>query len=192
MRWEVLQSERMYQCRMFSVRRHYSRSLSSGMAGDFYVIETRDWVNVVPLTADRRLVLVRQFRHSIANLSLEVPAGLIDESDASPQAAALRELREETGYAGDKIVPLGVVHPNPALMNNRCYMFAAYDVELVSAPQWDVTEELVVETVAVEEIGELIRGGAITNALTLVAFQLMAVRGAPGAGHLWPGPAPEG
>jgi len=176
MEWEVLTSKIMYRCGIFSVRRDASRSLRNGMTHDFHVLETHDWVNLVPITPDRRVVMVRQFRHGIRQLTLEVPAGVLDDDDASPAVAAVRELREETGYEASAVVPLGVIHPNPALSNNRCHMFAAYDVTEVGAPQWDSTEEIGVELVPLETVPELICCGAISNALTLVAFQLFDLR----------------
>jgi ADP-ribose pyrophosphatase len=175
MRWHVIKSEIIYRCRIFSVRRDQSRSQGSGLTHDFHVLETSDWVNVVPLTGDRNVVMVRQFRHGIRELTLEVPAGLIDASDATPADAARRELREETGYAAGRLVPLGIVHPNPAIMNNRCHMFVAYDSELQGEPQWDATEELAVEVVPLDRLPELIRRGAVSNALTVVAFHLLSL-----------------
>jgi ADP-ribose pyrophosphatase len=175
-RWEVLKSDIIYRCRIFSVRRDQSRSLRSGQTGDFHVLESNDWVNVVPLTPEQQVVMVRQFRHGIRDLTLEVPAGLIDPGDRSPAQAAMRELREETGYAARELIPLGTVHPNPAMMNNHCYIFVARDVELQGAPQWDATEELVVESVPLDRVPELIVNGTISNALTLVAFHLLELR----------------
>ncbi len=175
MRWEVIKSEIIYRCRIFSVRRDQSRSQGTGLTHDFHVLETSDWVNVVPLTGDRHVVMVRQFRHGIRELTLEVPAGLIDASDATPADAARRELREETGYATGRMVPLGIVHPNPALMNNRCHMFVAYDSVLEGAPQWDATEELAVEVVPLDRVPGLIRRGVVSNALTVVAFHLLSL-----------------
>ena len=175
MHWDVLKSEIIYRCRIFSVRRDLSRSQATGQTHDFHVLESSDWVNVVPLTRDRRVVMVRQFRHGVRDLTLEVPAGLMDDSDAAPADAGLRELREETGYASPRIAPLGVVHPNPAMMNNRCHMFVAYDIELVDAPQWDTTEELAVEVVPLDQVPALIRDGTVSNALTVVAFHLLSL-----------------
>lgn len=175
MRWDVLKSEIIYRCRIFSVRRDESRSRGTGQTHDFHVLETGDWVNVVPLTASGHVVMVRQYRHGIRDLTLEVPAGLIDDTDDAPADAALRELREETGYASSDITSLGTVHPNPAILTNRCHMFAAYDVVRVGAPQWDATEELTVETIALDQIPDLIRRGAISNALTVVAFHLLGL-----------------
>jgi ADP-ribose pyrophosphatase len=174
--WEVLKSDITYRCRIFSVRRDRSRSVRSGRTWDFHVLETSDWVNVVPLTRAQEVVMVRQFRHGIRDLTLEVPAGLIDPGDHVPAEAALRELREETGYATPDLVLLGTVHPNPAIMNNRCHMFVAHDVELQGMPQWDATEELAVELVPLARVPELIVNGTISNALTLVAFHLLELR----------------
>lgn len=175
MRWDIIKSDIVYRCGIFALRRDQSRSQGTGQTHDFHVLEAGDWVNIVPLTRDRRVVMVRQFRHGIRDLTLEVPAGLIDDTDAAPADAALRELREETGYAGQRIAPLGVVHPNPAIMNNRCHMFVAYNVERVGAPQWDTTEELAVETIALDEVPALIRRGSVSNALTVVAFHLLGL-----------------
>jgi len=172
MHWEVLASEIMFRCRIFTVRRNHSRSLGSGQTHDFHVLDASDWVNVIPVTRDRHVVMVRQFRHGIRDVTMEVPAGLIDPDEA-PAAAACRELREETGYAASGVQPLGVVHPNPGIMNNRCHIFVASDVQLVGPPQWDATEELSVELVHLDHVAELIRSGAISNALTLVSFHLL-------------------
>jgi len=175
MRWELMTSEVMYHCRLFTVRRDRSRSPRSRQTHDFHVLETSDWVNVVPLTADEHVVMVRQFRHGIRDCTLEVPAGLVDATDRNSSAAALRELREETGYTSRRMMPLGAVHPNPAIMTNRCHMFVAYDVEEVGAPEWDATEELAVEIVPLGEVPGLIRSGLVSNALTLVAFHLLSL-----------------
>jgi len=172
-RWTVEHSEIAYRCRIFDVRRDRSRSQETGNVHDFHVLEVRDWVNVVPITPDRQVILVRQFRHGIGDLTLEVPAGILDAQDASPAIGAARELREETGYEPSRIAPLGVVHPNPAIMNNRCHMFVADDVVRVGEQDLDGTEEVTVESVPLTKIPDLIRDGTISNALTLVAFQLL-------------------
>jgi 8-oxo-dGTP pyrophosphatase MutT (NUDIX family) len=172
MKWEVLHSEIVCRCRIFDVRRQTSRRRQDGPAHDFHVIETRDWVTVLPITRQGEVVMVRQFRHGIGSVTLEVPAGVVDPTDPSPSAAAERELLEETGYVGRRFEGLGSVHPNPAIMNNRCHVFAARDAELSGATAWDATEELVLEVVPLARVSELIRAGAISNALTLVAFQL--------------------
>jgi ADP-ribose pyrophosphatase len=175
-RWQSMHSEVDFRCRIFSVRREHSRQLSTGRAHDFFVIDTPDWVTVVPVTADDDVVMVRQFRHGIGALTLEFPAGLVDPSDASSAVAAARELREETGCSAATFEVLGVVHPNPALQSNRCHIFLARDVLRAGPPQWDHTEEIAIETVPLRDVPRLVAAGAITNALTIVAFHLAAAK----------------
>ena len=108
--WTTLESEPIQDCRVFSVRRIRTRSPRTGDAHDFFAIDSSDWVNVVPITPDGRVVMVRQYRHGAGELTLETPGGLVDPGE-TPAAAAARELLEETGYAADEIVSLGAVSP---------------------------------------------------------------------------------
>ena len=84
----------------------------------FYVVEAPDWINVIPLTPDNEVLLLRQFRFGVDDFTLEIPGGICDPGEP-PLEAAGRELREETGHAAGEIVELGWVHPNPAIQNNR-------------------------------------------------------------------------
>ncbi len=172
MKWTVLESEEMFRCRPFVVHRRRSRSETIDRIDDFFVLEARDWANVVPLTPAGEIVCVRQFRHGIGDFTLEVPAGLIDPHDPSPVAAAERELREETGYRCAAIVPIGELQPNPALFTNRCHVFLATGVEYEGAPQWDPNEEMEIELVKAVDLPELVRTGRIRNALTVAALHL--------------------
>ncbi len=176
MKWNVLRSQKAFRSPVFDVRTDYSRAESNGLEHEFQIVEARDWVNVIPLTPDDQVVLVRQYRHGIRDFTLEVPAGVIDPEDASPRVAAERELREETGYAARRLESLGVVHPNPAIMNNSCHVFVAHAAQQVGLPQWDQTEEMSIEMHRLDTIVDLIRKGAISNALTIVAFQLLQLR----------------
>jgi len=176
MDWKLVSAELILRRRIFNVWQQRRRSPRTGQEHEFDVLETSDWVNVVPVTPDRRVVLVRQFRHGIGQTTLEVPAGLIDPADVSPTHAGARELREETGYAAADLVPLGVVHPNPAIQNNRCHIFLARDACRVGEVQWDHTEEIAVELVPVGEIGPLIESGEISHALAVTALLLALPR----------------
>ena len=88
-----------------------------------------------------------------------------------------REMREETGYDGDDVVPIGVIHPNPAIQPNRCHSFLARDVKPVTTVSFDSTEECEVVLVPLDEIPELIRRGVITHALVVVAFHHLLLAG---------------
>ena len=126
-------------------------------------------MNVVALTDDDRLVLVRQFRYGIDDFSLEIPGGMIDPGE-DPVAAAQRELREETGYAGGPAHLLGRVHPNPAIQNNRCHLVLVENAQLQGAPAWDHDEEIEVSTAPVSDVLTWARTGRITHSLVLCAL----------------------
>ena len=95
---------------------------------------------------------------------------MVDQEDVSPLHAARREMQEETGYDTDDIIPLGAIHPNPAIQANRCHSFLARNVEKISEPHFDTTEETEVTLVPVSELPEIVRQGRITHALVVVAF----------------------
>jgi 8-oxo-dGTP pyrophosphatase MutT (NUDIX family) len=134
----------------------------------FYRIECGDWVNILPVTSDHQVVLVKQYRAGIENFSIEIPGGLIDEGE-DPSHAALRELREETGYSTvpEKLIDLGFVHPNPAIMNNKCFLFAAEDVKMSGTQQLDMMEDIEILLMPLREFIEQIRNNEITHALVL-------------------------
>jgi 8-oxo-dGTP pyrophosphatase MutT (NUDIX family) len=139
---------------------------------DFYLLEAIDWVNVIPITPEGQVIFVRQYRYGTQEVSLEIPGGAIDPVDASPQEAALRELREETGYAPEQLIYLGAIAPNPAILTNRCHVFLAENVRLVGLQQLDGAEEIEVVLLDVAEIPKRIARGEISHALVLAALYL--------------------
>jgi len=174
--WERLASEIAYACRIFSIRRDRARVSRDDTEHDFHVLESTDWVNIVPITPSGEVVLVRQFRHGIQECTLEIPGGMVDPEDASPLEAARREMIEESGYDSKLIEALGSIHPNPAIQNNHCHSFVAYDVECRHVPSFDSSEETEVVLVPLVRIPDLIRAGDITHALVVVAFHWLALR----------------
>jgi len=167
--WDIVSSTRDRSYRIFDLRTDRARSPRTGQEYDFYVLETAPWVNVIPLTAAREVVMIEQYRHGTREVTLEIPGGLIEPGD-SPAEAARRELREETGYAGGELIDLGFVHPNPAIQNNRCHTFLAEGVTRAGGQEMDEKEDIEVLLVPLADIPRLIREGRISHALVIVAF----------------------
>ena len=167
--WQCIQSRSNDSFRIFSVRTDTSLSPRTGIEHDFYIIESRDWINVIPLAADHRVVMIKQYRHGSRKVTLEIPGGLVDPGD-TPEKAAARELMEETGYQAEELVKIGVVNPNPALFNNRCYTFIARNIQKISEPMPDQTEDIEVVLIPISNIQELISKGEIDHAMVITAF----------------------
>jgi ADP-ribose diphosphatase len=180
--WTTLESESIQDCRVFSVRRVRAQSPRTGDAHDFFAIDSSDWVNVVPITSDGCVVMVRQYRHGAGELTLETPGGLVDPGE-TPVAAAARELLEETGYAAAEIVSLGAVNPNPALFSNRLHGFLARGAQRVREVQNESTEETHVELVPLAALREEVRAGRVNHALVIaVAYLFELDAGSVGGG----------
>jgi 8-oxo-dGTP pyrophosphatase MutT (NUDIX family) len=167
--WETQSSSVVADYRIFRVRKDHCVSPRTRCGHDFWVLEIADWVNVVALTADEQVVLVRQYRFGRQQATLEVAGGVIDAGE-SPLAAAARELREETGYAAESVILIGSVEPNPAIQNNRCYTALALGCRKVGELQLDEREDIEVVTAPLASVPRLLAEGQITHALVFAAF----------------------
>lgn len=170
--WRPLDREELVRHRILTLWR---QRLGAGEERrEALVVDAPEWVNVVPLTAEGRVLLVRQWRFGVAAQTLEIPGGMVEEGAAA--AAAARELEEETGHRAGTLEPLGVLHPNPAFLSNRLSVFLATDLERLGEPLGDGGEEIELETAPLDRIPDLITSGRISHALVVAAFYLLARR----------------
>ncbi|NQT56858.1 MAG: NUDIX hydrolase [Desulfobacteraceae bacterium] len=167
--WKLISSKQGKSYRIFSLRTDRAISPRTGHEHDFFVLESSSWINVIPLTPQNQVVLIRQYRHGIREVALEIPGGLVETHD-TPVEAAKRELSEETGYKASKMIFLGSVHPNPAIQNNQCFTFLAKDVFIAGEQHQDEKEDIEVLLRPLTEIPRLIREGEISHSLVLAAF----------------------
>ncbi|MES2696900.1 MAG: NUDIX hydrolase [Verrucomicrobiota bacterium] len=170
-RWEKLGRTLQLKTRIFDVDAVRYRHPARATERDFVVINAPDWVNVIALTPDHQLVMVRQFRYGIDEFSLEIPGGVMDPGE-DPVTAGLRELREETGYTGAPAKLLGSVHPNPAMQSNRAHFVFVEGAVKSHELEWDADEELHSTLEPVESVLTKARNGGISHALVMNGLML--------------------
>lgn len=143
---------------------------------DFTVLESNDWVNIIPITKDNKIVLVEQYRHGIDEITFEIPGGLVDKNEL-PIDAAFRECMEETGFKGKgNLELLGVSRPNPAFLTNRCHTYLWNDCERISKQDLDTNEVINIHTVDIKEVKEMILSGKIDHSVILTAFYFYSLK----------------
>lgn len=174
-RWKRRRSVPRGDYRIFSVHEEFYEHPAQSGERSFFVIEAQDWTNVIAVTPDDEVVMIRQFRPGVRGVRLEIPGGVI-ETDEDPARAASRELREETGYSGDAPELLCMTEPNPALQSNRCWSYLVRNARLTSGVEPDQDE--VIETVLVpgHDLERVVREGELCHALLLVPMLHYLVR----------------
>lgn len=168
--WPLLASEVLYAFPIYRLRRDSRRSPRTGNVHTFLVLDVTDWVNVVPVTPEGNVVLIRQFRHGTGSFVLEIPGGMVDPADPNPEEAARRELLEETGYTAERFHYLGSVHPNPAIQSNQCHTFLAESARRAQQQHLEGSEDIEVLEVPYERVADMIARREITHALVVTAF----------------------
>ena len=168
--WPKVRSKPLANYRVFQVRSDLRRSPRTGREHEFFVLECVNWVNVIALTAANQIILVEQFRHGTDSIELEIPGGMMDPGESSPVLTGLRELREETGYEGDRAELIGEVYPNPAIMNNICFTVLVQNCQMKHALELDHSEDIVTRLIPVAEIPDLVRSKRIRHSLVVAAL----------------------
>jgi ADP-ribose pyrophosphatase len=143
------------------------------MEADFLVCESNDWVVVLPVTVDGEVVFVRQFRHGVGHVVLEIPGGLIDVGESAEEAAE-RELREETGYEATSMRQVADLLPNPALNSAHCHVVLAEGCRPIQGQDLDPFELIEIVTHPLTEVPSLIRSGQFNHAQAIAAFACAA------------------
>ncbi len=165
LRWKVLTSEYLARRPWFTVRRERVELPNGHIVPEYYVLEYPEWIGVIALTPDDRMVMVYQYRHALGRAAFELPAGACEPDDQSLLASAQRELREETGYAGTEWEHFMDISPNPATNTNLTHVFLLRNATLQSAQQLDEGENLSVHLLRREEVFGLLERGEIIQSL---------------------------
>ena len=162
MNWKLIESKSVYRDRWLRARADKCELPDGRIMEPYYVIEVPDWTNMVIITKEQRIVLVRQYRHALGTTTLELPGGILEQGE-SPKESAIREMHEETGYISDEVEFLMKISPNPALNNNTAYFFLAIDAEKLTDTKFDPFEDIVIETFSKDELKQLLEEGKLQH-----------------------------
>jgi ADP-ribose pyrophosphatase len=175
----VTGSRRIYESRWCGLRAD-EVVFPDGSAGVHHVVEISDAVVVVPALADRRIVLIGQYRYPHGRTHWEVPAGRLHANEA-PRIGAERELREETGCAAGSIEPLPGFYAINGISDHFAHVFAARECRFDRAPELEPSERIVVRAFEPNDVRALLRAGRIVDAFSALAlysyFELLDPKG---------------
>ncbi len=160
-KWKTLKTDVALDNKWYTVHKETVELPSGKVIDDYFVGIRPDVVLVFPVTADGKVIMVRQYKHGAKEILLEFPGGVVDEKEDSVQTAAMRELREETGYTTADIKQIGVVYDNPTKDTNKIFFFLARDVEKLHDTEFDETEDIETVEVSPYDIPQLIKAGEI-------------------------------
>jgi 8-oxo-dGTP pyrophosphatase MutT (NUDIX family) len=168
-KWDLINRKIVLKTNLFDVCENRFRKPNNELTPiKTVLLDTPDWVNVIAVNENKEILLIRQFRFGTNKIELEIPGGIMNPEE-SPKEAAVRELKEETGYKVDQIKKIGNVAANPAFMNNHCHSFMARISEK-GETQFDPDEIIECEFASLKAIREYLKNGTIMNAYSVLAF----------------------
>jgi ADP-ribose pyrophosphatase len=165
----LLRSEIVHRGRLLTMRVDTVR-LASGREAGREVVEHPGAIALVPLLPDGRVVLVRQWRHAVATMLLEVPAGT-REPNEPPERTAARELTEETGYTADQIIPLGALYTTPGFCTEQIHCYLALGLHPGDASPED-DEGITLEHLPLADAGAAVARGDLQDAKSIAALAM--------------------
>ncbi|MFW9258050.1 NUDIX hydrolase [Nostoc sp. CALU 546] len=171
-KWKILKSKMVLDNPWCQVRQDEIELPSGKIIDDYFVSIKPDVAMVLPITSNKEIIFVQQYRHAVGEFFLELPAGNFDPTKESAEVAAIRELREETGYIPQEFKKIGTLYDKPSKDTNQIHLFVAENVSKVGEPQLDITEEIEVVFIPVESVLDKVVEGEISVAGTVAALVL--------------------
>ncbi len=172
-KWKLKQSHWVLDHQWSRVRRDEVELPDGTVIDNFFVNVRPDIAVVLAITPQEEIVFVRQYRHGVGEILLELPAGSFHPETESSESAAARELAEETGYVGEKHILLATLYDNPVKDTNSIHLFLAKNVlKKEEEIKLDITEEIEVILIPISQVMERIIDGEICVAGTISAIFL--------------------
>ncbi|WP_263770552.1 NUDIX hydrolase [Propionivibrio soli] len=168
-KWQLLESEDISPSKWFPLFRHKVVIGSGETIDDFFVSRLGNVAMVIPVLPTGEIVLVRQYKHGIGEITIEFPAGRI-ESDQTPEMAAHAELRQETGLKAGSLEPIGEFFPAPTKDSTRVFGFVATECVFSEKQDFDQTEDIDVIRADSRQLDQWIREGKVASSDTIALW----------------------
>ncbi len=170
MKWKVLSSNYLHNNQWLKIRKEVCETPSGKIVDPYYIYDFPEWVAAVALTEDGNVVMIRQYRHALGDISIELPGGCVDDTDKDFEEAIARELMEETGYRFSSYEYLGKISANSSTNSNFLHMFLAKGGKLIAEQSLDENEDIEVMVMPMAELKKLVRENVITQSMHIACI----------------------
>ncbi|MBN2016317.1 NUDIX hydrolase [Candidatus Dojkabacteria bacterium] len=174
-KWKILSEEDISPSPWFPLFKQKVKLPNGKVYDDFYISRLGDVAMVLPVTGNREIIFVEQYKPGVDEIIFELPAGRI-KKESSIEDLAILELEEETGIKTADLISLGCICPAPTKDSTRVYGFLARDVEFNSKQKLDETEEIQVRTFPLKEVYEMIKNGKIYASDTIALLSIASIK----------------
>lgn len=169
MKWKTLLTEQIFKSGLVTIDKDTCEMPDGRIMPGYYILRFPHWVNIVPITTQGEVVLIRQYRHATGKIHWEAPGGAVHHGE-DPSLGAARELREETGYVSENLIPLAENHPNPALQDNLIFTYLALDCVDTGLQELDPYEEIQVDKIPLSQLEDKVRSGEIDHTIVVASI----------------------
>ncbi|WP_009543136.1 NUDIX hydrolase [Crocosphaera subtropica] len=166
-KWKILKSNFIIDNQWCRVRQDQVQLSDGAIIDDYFVNVRPEIALILPITPHQEIVFVRQYRHGVQEILLELPAGTFDPKKEDSFSAAKRELEEETGYIAQELIFMTTIYDNPVKDDNKIHIFVGLNVEKTGKVALDITEEIEVILVPIKDVIDKIMSGDICVAGTI-------------------------
>jgi 8-oxo-dGTP pyrophosphatase MutT (NUDIX family) len=166
--WKLKNSTQVFSCSPFDILEKIYINPKNNNELTTHILDVPDWANIIGINNQGNILLIKQYRFGNDKIEIEIPGGYIEPGE-KPKEAAIRELKEETGYGIKKIELIGTVNANPAIMNNRCYTFLA-SISEKGDLNLDPSEIIESFFASPDQVKSYLIRGKITNTYVIVGF----------------------